>query len=159
MEEKNMIRLRKGNPWSCSCPYCHSENPTGARRNINREIEGVIDPCYSGTKIIDYEVYDFVCDNCKKEYVVDAGKNEYTIYIPPLSQENTETIKLLMESECDQHSNFSLYSDSSGNGVIYYILYDSEFPIFVTEEEVKIFLKKPEEAWKYAHNIWMTQHR
>lgn len=159
MEEKKVIRLRKGEPWSCSCPYCHSENVRRIRRNCNRKIEEIIDSDYSGSKITDYEVDDFACNECKKEYAVNLGDDVYTIYTPPLSQENTETIKLLMESDLNLRYNFSLYSDCSGKEVIYYILFNSDLPISVTEKEVETFLKKPEEAWTYAHNIWMTRHR
>lgn len=159
MEEKKVIRLRKGEPLSCSCPYCHSENVRRIRRNCNRKIEEIIDSDYSGSKITNYEVDDFACDECKKEYAVDLGDDVYTIYTPSLSQENTETIKLLMESDLNLRYNFSLYSDNSGKEVIYYILFNSDLPIFVTEKEVETFLKKPEEAWTYAHNIWMTRHR
>lgn len=59
MEEKKVIRLRKGEPLSCSCPYCHSESVRRIRRNCSQKIEEIIDSDYSGTKITDYEVDDF----------------------------------------------------------------------------------------------------
>ncbi len=151
-------RLQKVN-----CPYC------GSWEADKEEIQTIMlegetdDRGYPICQEAYSETQECTCKGCSKNYKIYYGRSTYSVYTPPLAQNNIGDIVCLAKFESNWHSNFSIFAatnPSTKTKNLYFINYEDDcFPIFITRSQVLEFLKDHKKAKGYLYCHSMERYR
>ena len=165
MSEMKRALMRKDiNQFQISCcPHCGASNYSQEEIRDEPMEAQTDDVGYPIEQVAYREVQECTCKKCSKKYLIDFGVTTFSVYKPPLSQNNIREIVMLAKYESEWNSNFSIFAaeiPAAKVTFIYYILYDEDYqPMFISEEQAMRFLKDHKEAKSYVSNHWMTRYR